>query len=1221
MKSLICFTGLLACASLGALTLEEGFKAPPASAKPHTWYHMMNGNVTKEGITCDFEALARAGIGGVQMFDAGCAIPPGPLKFNSDAWFDMFAHAHKEAKRLGLEICIPNCSGWSSSGGPWNPPANGMKVTVFTETVAKGPSKFSGTLPRTKKDHGFYEDIAVLAYPTPAPGAALSSLSVKIGLSRGPVVRNTKEFDRSKTVSKAGIIDLTAKMKKDGSLDWDVPAGDWTILRIGYICNGRCNHPASEMGRGLEVDKLSASAMDYHFEQYVARLCRSLGIEPGKIGETGFNNILVDSYEVGCQNWTQGLDKTFEARMGYSLKPYLPVFAGRVVESVNETERFLEDFRRVLADLFAENYAGRLTQLCHKYGLLCSIEPYGSSNADDLQYGQDVDVPMAEFWSRVDANGRNVGNTGNSRFASYLAHVWGRRYAATESFTASPGSGGRWKTTPYSIKAQGDRVYSEGINRIIYHRFVHQPWPGNKYVPGMTMGRWGMHLDRTQTWWPLAGEWFRYQTRCQWMLQEGRFAADVLYWCGEAAPNSGKAHVSLPPGYSWDICATKAVEMLKVRNGKVVTPGGVEYEILVLPSSGASIARTEGVVDAGGSDGTMSERMVRKIGELVDAGARIVAPSRPTRAPGLAAGPDADARLRAAVKEVWAKGVMECSAADALKRLGVKPDFATETPGVSWIHRTGTAGSAAGADWYFVALGNETNATFEASFRQTGRIPEVWDAETGCVRDAPVWREENGRTVVTLDFRPSGSAFVVCRRPAAAPHATRVETVVSARPDPALPEKGHTLVIKKAVYGVFSGSERPECANVTKLIKPRTTVKVNNDAMGGDPSFGKVKQLEVRYVVGGETRRDVVAEGSIYRLPREAKVVGAWYGVIDPAWEPPAGETTVDVTAKLASLVKDGAIDVTVENELAGRDPLFRTPKKMIVTYVYDGTETTATFAEHDTFKLPVAKLAPPPPPTWEWRDGRILAWQPMSADIAMSDGTKKTITALPQAGVPVAGPWNVSFPAGWDAPANTTFDTLIPWNEHPDNGVKYFSGTATYRKRISCEKALALATSGARVMLDLGVVKNFAEVTVNGKKFPVLWRPPFRLDITDAVKTTSVQQQGACCSTLAVSSATTTSVQQQGCIDLEIKVTNLWPNRIIGDDRLYADDCAWNGVPRRGVKEFGVREIPQWVKEGKPSPTGRHTFTTWRHWSKEDDLLPSGLIGPVILRGGTLCK
>ena len=220
-----------------------------------------------------------------------------------------------------------------------------------------------------------------------------------------------------------------------------------------------------------------------------------------------------------------------------------------------------------------------------------------------------------------------------------------------------------------------------------------------------------------------------------------------------------------------------------------------------------------------------------------------------------------------------------------------------------------------------------------------------------------------------------------------------------------------------------------------------------------------------------------------------------------------------------------------------------------------------------------------------------------------------------------VPGPWNVAFPARWDAPASATFDSLIPWNEHTDNGIKYFSGTATYTKRIDCEKARALVANSDRVMLDLGVVKNFAEVTVNGKKYPVLWKPPFRLDITDAVKTTSVQQQGACCSTLAVSSTTTTSVQQQGCIDIEIKVTNLWPNRLIGDDTLYADDCEWMGKTRRGVKEFGVREIPQWVKDGKPSPTGRHTFTTWRHWSKEDDLLPSGLIGPVILRGGTLCK
>lgn len=1083
---------LAAFAASAALTLEEGFKAPPDSAKPHTWYHMMNGNVTKEGITCDFEAIAKAGIGGVQMFDAGCAIPPGPLKFNSDGWFEMFTHAHKEAKRLGLEICIPNCSGWSSSGGPWNPPENGMKVVRFTETAAKGPSRFSGRLPRTAEDNGFYDDIAVLAYPTPKGGAKISNLAEKTFAKRGSVRRDTKPVAKDALVAKDSVIDLTSRMKSDGSLEWDVPAGEWTILRIGYICNGRCNHPASEKGRGLEVDKLSASAMDYHFNQYVARLCKTLGIDPDRIGETGFNNILVDSYEVGMQNWTQNFDKTFEKRMGYPLTCYLPVFAGRIVGSVEETERFLEDFRRVVADLFAENYAGRLTELCHRHGLLCSIEPYGNCPADDLQYGQDVDIPMAEYWSNAFRGAHRSGDIGNSRLAATLAHVWGRRYAATESFTASPARGGRWLTTPYHIKSQGDKVFAAGINRVIYHRFTHQPWPGDKYLPGMTMGRWGMHLDRTQTWWPLAGDWFRYQTRCQWMLQEGEFAADVLFWCGEEVPLEG-TDTRLPSGYDYDYCATKAFMALKVENGRVVAPGGVSYALLVLPKTD-----------------TMSVACVKKVGELLAAGAKVCSVSRPVRTPGLREWKTGG--YKGLVDSVWAQGVIGKNAGAAIASLGIAPDFTTKASDASWIHRR-----SADADWYFVALDNAAPVKFEASFRQRGRIPEIWDAETGAIRDATAWREENGRTVVSLDYGISGSSFVVFRRKAAAPHVTGVKATVSARPDPVRPEKRHTLVIKKAEYGVF-----------------------------------------------------------------------------DLERNPPTGSTVVDVTDRLASFVKDGRINVLVNNKLAGRDPLFKAAKKMIVTYVYDGKETTATFNEYSMFKIPADGFTPPPVPDWTWRNGEMIAWQPLTAEVSRSDGTMKAVKAVPPEAVAVSGPWNVSFPAGWGAPERTTFDTLVWWNEHADNGIRYFSGTATYTKRIDCAAARSLVAAGDRVMLDLGVVKNFAEVAVNGVKFPVLWKPPFRVDITDAVKGAET-------------------------IDLEVKVTNLWPNRLIGDDVLCEDDCEWVGKTLRGVKEIGVKEIPRWVREGKPSPTGRRTFTTWRHWTKEDDLLPSGLAGPVILRGGVV--
>ncbi len=1269
-----------------ALTLEEGFRNPPDSAKPHTWYHMMNGNVTKEGITCDFEALAGAGIGGVQMFDAGCDIPPGPLAFNSPEWFDMFRHAASEARRLGLEICIPNCSGWSSSGGPWNMPSNGMKKVVFTETPVHGPSAFRDKLPRTKSDHGFYEDIAVLAFPVPPADAGsfpdvtadigdktvtlaspkpftaagmsfrlsyprvwtesakasveisrdgttfepletftaplafsgscdyslryhpfprpLTARAIRLTLAtsvavkfeeaapeaklrltdiasktfgiRGNVTRDTVEAAPDQVVRRDRIVDLTARMAPDGSLAWDVPAGDWILLRIGHICNGRRNHPASEHGAGLEVDKLSASAMDYHFDQYVTRLCDRLGPLAGAV-QSGFNNILVDSYEVASQNWTQGMEKTFEARMGYSPLPYLPVFTGRVVGSVDESERFLEDFRRVVADLFAENYSGRLAELCHRHGLMLSVEPYGNAPCDDLQYGQDVDIPMGEFWSNAGSGDHAMGSS-NARFAATLAHVWGRRYAATASFSAGPTTGGRWRTTPFSIKAQGDSVYCDGVNRIIYHRFVHQPWPGSQYLPGMTMGKWGMHFDRTQTWWPHVGPWLRYQARCQWMLQEGTFAADVLYFCGEQAPNKGSRlgdsgrpaeDVKLPPGYDWDICATKALMALKVVDGRVVAPGGVAYRLLVLPPQE-----------------TMSEALLRKVDALLDAGAKVCGMVKPSRAPGLRGYPAADGRVRALADKVWAKGVFTCRPAEPLKRLGVEPDFAStqKDAGPNWIHRRGND-----ADWYFVALNNVDTHSFEVSFRQTGRAPEIWDAETGRTRPAEVWREEGGRTCVTLTFPPSGSAFVVFRKPATGDHAVNVAVKSTPRPAPVEPGVKHTLKIVKALYGVFDASGRPNCVDVASALKSGTRVYVSNNSFGGDPAPGKRKELEVVYELNGAEKRDVVKEYASYTLPVGATLKSAWYGVIDPAWKP-AEIKVIDITEKVAAKVRDGAVSVVIDNRLVGADPMPQAKKAGRITYVYDGVEQTVTIDESMTFTVPASAPSSPAAPTvWEWRDGRILAWEPLTAEVKTASGAVTRFAAVPPPPIPVDGAWKVAFPEGWDAPASATFPALVSWTERPEDGIKYFSGTAAYTKRVPAPKL----PPDARLVLDLGDVKNFAEVTVNGKAYPVLWKPPFRVDVTDALS------------------------GGKTALDLSIRVTNLWPNRLIGDDRLYADDCEWKGEKMNGVNLISIKEIPQWVKDGQRSPTGRHTFTTWKHWDKDHELLPSGLLGPVLLRTG----
>ena len=243
---------------------------------------------------------------------------------------------------------------------------------------------------------------------------------------------------------------------------------------------------------------------------------------------------------------------------------------------------------------------------------------------------------------------------------------------------------------------------------------------------------------------------------------------------------------------------------------------------------------------------------------------------------------------------------------------------------------------------------------------------------------------------------------------------------------------------------------------------------------------------------------------------------------------------------------------------------------------------------------LPPRPAAPDPAPDWEWRGGDILAWQPLAATLKTAAGETRTLAAEPSPAFAVNCPWRVKFPVDWYTGGTTvkelSFAAPEDWTAQADPDIRYFSGTATYSAQVPYKPK-----AGERTILDLGVVKNFAVVTVNGKTFPTLWKPPFRLDVTDAVGATD-------------------------CLDIEIKATNLWPNRLIGDDFLKAD-CEWKGVVRDGVKEIGIKGIPEWVKEGKKSPTGRHTFTTWRHWSKDEAPLASGLLGPVVLRPAVIAK
>lgn len=581
-------TSLALCASAGD-ALVEGFLAPPREACPHTWWHWMNGNVSKAGITADLEAMKAVGIGGVQVFDTGLAIPAGPVAFDTPAWYEHLAFAAQEAERLGLSFGVANCSGWTSSGGPWITPELSMKVVVHTTTQLTGPQCVSLTLPRETQDHGFYRDIAVVAFPTPKEEVTIPDLARRVfrvrGDEAGPytfAALEPRAFPPQACIPLDAVRDVSDGLKPDGSFAWEVPAGSWTVLRVGFAANGRQNRPPSPRGAGLECDKLSAKAMDVHFDAYVGKVLKALQ------GIASFDNVLLDSYEVQGQNWTDGFEEAFAARMGYSILPWLPAIAGYPIDSTEETERFFADFRRAIADLFNANYAGRLAERCHEHGLKLALEPYGNCPTDDLGYALHADIPMGEFWVKR-GDGLSMATrwghrlTGNGRTVASAAHVWGRRIVGAEAFTSWPTTtSGKWQAHPSLLKAQGDRVWADGVNRFYYHRFVHQPWAETRY-PGMTMAFYGTHFDRTQTWWSNGFAAFNaYVTRSQYLLQQGDPVVDVIFDVGSAAPDFGTAG-DVPRGWKADHCTSAAFAEFQRTDAGWLSPGGTRYRLAAKP--------------------------------------------------------------------------------------------------------------------------------------------------------------------------------------------------------------------------------------------------------------------------------------------------------------------------------------------------------------------------------------------------------------------------------------------------------------------------------------------------------------------------------------------------------------------------------------------------------------------------------------------------------------
>ena len=1188
--------------------LEAGFRSPPAEARPWVYWFWVNGNITREGITADLEAMAGVGIGGVLIMEVDIRTPAGPAPFGGGAWRELFRHVCAEADRLGLEVVMNNDAGWCGSGGPWIPPELSMQKVVWTETACTGPSRFEGELPRPEAVRDHYRDIAVLAFPTPAGDARITNLAVKAGFHAGmpslAVPTGWPEDPEGEAIPRAGLLDLTDGMDEGGRLSWEVPEGEWTLLRFGHTSTGRTNHPAPAAGRGLECDKLSAEAAEAHFDGLMGKLVDDVGPLTGE----ALVGTHIDSWEVGSQNWTPRFREEFLRLRGYDPLPFLPVLTGRIVDRREVSERFLWDLRQTVSELLLENYAGRIRELAHEEGLRLSIEAYHTCPTNDMAYAGRADEPMGEFWSWWWPTAGYEMSFSCTEMAS-AAHVYGRRIVGAEAFTATDAE--RWQSHPGSIKALGDWAFCEGINRFVFHRFALQPWPDRP--PGMSMGPWGLHYERTQTWWDSSVAWHEYLARCQFLLRQGLFVADVCYLGPEGAPQSiafqdrflatpGDVYVPRERGgYNFDACPPEALlTRMSVEDGRLVLPDGMSYRLLVLPA-----------VE------TMTPELLRRVMELVEAGATVVGP-RPVRSPSLEGHPRCDEEVRALARELFGPG--ELPETLEMRPLGEGTVVAWRAfdkrldlilPAGELLREARWIWSAAGRGAMRAPPGKTRfRRAFELSDPQSiesARLVMTADNAFECwLNGERVGEGRDHQRLFELDVSGalrSGSNLLAVEvdnwtespNPAALIGALQVEhgggeslTLITDE-GWEFEESSAEDWTTNAAAGAWSAASPLGALGMAPWGEPREMSYDPQMYAEEEPvarvmeALGVPMDFDYRTPSGERSLRFIhrrAGKTDIYfvanRLPRPERALCRFRvsGMQPELWWPDTGR--VERVAVCDEL--DGATQVPISFGPADSVfVVFREPSapasRRVVSARRGGRELLGT-----GWGSPMA-VDPPGIQLWRAPGGALEACigEAGTYFLEFADGgAREVMIELVPAPLEVAGPWELRFAAGGGAPERIELEELVSWSEHGDEGVRHFSGAATYSAVLDVP-AEAIAPD-RRFHLDLGDVQVAAEVRLNGIELGILWKPPYRVEVTEVLRA--------------------------GENRLEVEVVNLWINRMIGDQRLPEDSdrdpAGW------------LRSWPEWLERGEPSPAGRTSFTSWRLWKGDEPLVESGLLGPV---------
>lgn len=833
-------------------TVEKNFKDTPETQKLGTYWYWIAGNMSKEGVIKDLQAMKSVGINRafIGMIGEDQGIPQGPVRMFTDEWWDILHTMFKTAGELGIEIGMFNSPGWSQSGGPWVEPSQSMRYLGYAKDTLAGPCRFNGKLAEVGKDA---QAVKVLAFPLAVPSVEFASTVAKDGTvtlkaDREATVRSitvkpvektgvspaalyakvggkkvlVEEFliDRSNSATnvgfepfapivisipetsasefelkvKPGIVssvtlsdkpvverypekslakmwqtphpmwdaymwreqpeysgicvsdvrDISEYLAADGTLTWDVPAGEWVVMRTAMLPTGTVCSPAPVEGTGLETDKMSKKHIRTHFDKYLGEILRRIPAEDRKT----FKVCVEDSYETGGQNWTDNLIEDFKAAYGYDPVPFIPVMSGVVVGNEDLSDRFLWDLRRLIADEVSYNYVGGLRDVANANGLTTWLENYGHWGfpGDFLQYGSQSDEIAGEFWSFGD-----LGDIEN-RVASSCGHIYGKQKVWAESFTCG---GPDFTQYPGQMKQRGDRFFTEGINASLYHLYVQQP---DDRVPGHNAW-FGNEFNRKNTWFSQLDVFNDYIKRCNYMLQQGRYVADVAYYLGDDCPKmTGTRDPEIPDGYSYDYINSDVILKGCVKDGKLTLESGMQYSVLVLPKIT-----------------TMRPELIQKLEKLVSDGLVILGPA-PVKSPSMKGYPECDEIVRTISDKMWkdntdpfsrsvryGKGRIykNASLEQIFSDLGIVPDFVADDSQLplQFIHLRLSDG-----EYYFVSNQGDKPISFDGMFRVTGKTPELWNPLTKEVRDLTEYRTLTSCVKIPMQLEAFESSFIVFRK-------------------------------------------------------------------------------------------------------------------------------------------------------------------------------------------------------------------------------------------------------------------------------------------------------------------------------------------------------------------------------------------------------------------------------------------------------------------------